>query len=127
VPLYDQNLSTLKLALQGEITTAMPNNGFSVVLYDTSGGFNSLTFNYTWGQFTSVGVTQTILASSPAESGLFNGTVGYYAIEVGGGPTDTINAQFDSLTAVPEPSTYAMFGFGLAMLFFVYRRKVGQA
>ena len=85
---------------------------FNVTNYNSSGAANSDSFlNDGGGQISFVG------------SGRFGAGSGFPSV-LDGGPADRYSAgTFDFTSAVPEPSTYAMLGFGLACLFSLARRK----
>jgi hypothetical protein len=123
VVLYDPGTNGA-LLLTGELNAAAPTVGtFTITLYDSS--FASLNYTYSWSAFT-VGSFKTVAATNPVELGLFSGTVSSYGLT----PTGTgssVSFTFDTLTSVPEPSTYAMLGAGLVGLYFFGRRRKARA
>ena len=100
------------------------NQNFEIILYDASLS-DTRTYQFAWNDFTSSGdaFTGTLLSTS----GTFTGGVGGYELALGGSPTDTVSYTFDSLaltaTAIPEPSSYAMFSLGALLLYGFQRRK----
>ena len=74
---------------------------------------NDIDQNFTWDSFT----------PDPVKTG-----VGTYGFAYVGTPTANPNTVFDLTvtgTAVPEPSTYALFGLGALALIVAYRRRNG--
>lgn len=119
-----QNFLTLQGSLNGTGTN-FSIGSFRIYLYDSS--FDSLAYNFNYTSFGSSVTSVTSGLDLADSSGPFNGTVVGYELDGSGTPSDTFSFTFDQLTAAPEPSTYAMLGFGMFMLYFVYRRKVRQA
>ncbi len=123
-PVADPATSRNYLTLEGTLVSKGVNfssGSFRITLFDSS--FNSLVYNFNYNSFSSVESFASVGLDTIDSSGLFNGTVSSWELDGGGTSSDTMTFNFDQLTAAPEPSTYAMFGFGLFMLYFVYRRK----
>jgi hypothetical protein len=119
VTIGDTNLSTLKIQLTGENTlvTNNPNDTLEFTLYETNGNYQ--VFDFTLGSFGGTGnlATENGVYNPGQSSGGITSPVDAFVLTADGGQTDTIGFQFDQLSAVPEPSTYAMLGFGVLALF----------
>ncbi len=129
VNLNNTAYATSGLSLTGELLSAAPTGSFQITLYDnqmSSGQLtlnNSLTYTFNWSSFNTTSESSVAAFNPAIAGGLFDGTVGAWELDVGSGPTETVAFQFDSLTAVPEPSTYALFGVGALALWALRRRK----
>jgi hypothetical protein len=123
---YGGNPSNLLLNLTG-FATAPTTGGFSVTLEGGSGKYVATTFN--WNSFTSTSSTVSVPVNvAGADSGFeWNNIVGFTWDS--GGSGSAINATYTNLTvsAVPEPSTYALMALGGLVLFFMVRRRKAQA
>jgi hypothetical protein len=111
--------ATSKLVLVATVTTN-PSSAFTVELADSNG--NTAVYTGNWSSFTT-GVPSTVDLTFASDSG-FDGTATAIAFSTGGSGSN-LAASLDSLTltAIPEPSTYASIA-GVAMLGFVaYRRR----
>jgi hypothetical protein len=133
-PVTISNIGTQFLTLTAA-TPAVSTSSFTIQLTDSSLGGNTLTYQFTAAEFLSLGVGNPGIAFSgvlldPLDVSSFTGAVTSYEINPSGLPGGTVSYRFDNLaftaTFVPEPSTYAMFGFGLFMLYVVYRRKANK-
>ena len=120
------NFLTLTASLQSQPSI----DNFSIYVYDsTFSDYN--VYDFLWSSFNHAGgIAFSGAYDAGASSGTFNGTVGGYELFPGGTTNDVhpnVSASFSKLeftaTFVPEPSTYAMFGFGLFMLYVISRRK----
>jgi len=97
-------------------------NGFGIEVFDTVGA--SVSFSGNWSDFTT-GASSTVSLEFAANNG-FNGTAAAVLLSTGG-TGQTLNVTFDTLAAIPEPSTYAALS-GIAVLGFVaYRRRRSAA
>ena len=122
--------NTGHLTMTGILNSVTPGTDkFSITLYDSS--FNSLIYQFNWSSFAGgspVAVTSNLLAPDSS----FNGTVSFWTLNLfgpGGDSPTTVGFTFDDLQsgAVPEPSTYALFGLGLGLVgFCLYRRQKGS-
>jgi hypothetical protein len=98
----------LQIAFWDSTLTQIPNSTIET-------GWSAISALNTWQQY-------TISGTSPAGTAY----VGVYAMNmVGAGTVSAVNVYFDdaSLTVVPEPSTLALAGLGVASLFLGRRRK----
>jgi hypothetical protein len=96
---------------------------FIVSIVGNSGSYDDSFVN--WQQFTGVTGAPTIGTSGD----MWYGSSGSFVVDNGyavntGAQTNTLAVQFNSVSAVPEPSTWAMMLLGFAGLgFMAYRRK----
>lgn len=108
-------LGSLQLAADASVS---PDTNFVIKLYDNEGDFVEAGFN--WSSFSAVG-TQTV-SSTLTTNVLFDGSNVFGWELATGGIGNGLTAQFSSLSAVPEPSTYAALA-GLCALGYVMVRR----
>ena len=112
--------SSLRLTLTGFVTTA-PTGAFSITLEDNVGNLSVTPFLWSSLGLSSSTVTNPVTVASP-----FNwNSVAGWTLDAGGSG-NSVNATFTSLnvTAVPEPSTYALLALGgLALSGYAIRRR----
>lgn len=117
---YNSSPANLRLTLTGFVTTS-PGGAFTISLEDNLGNISATPF--TWASFgsSSSNVTNSVTVVSPFN---WNNVVGW-TLDAGG-TGNAVNATFTSMnvTAVPEPSTYALLALsGLAFSGYVIRRR----
>lgn len=107
------------LQLIANVNAIPSTDGFTINLYDAEGDTASASFN--WSSF--ISGPQTVLATltysndfDPADTAL-----GWDLTPTGIG--GSVDVQFTSLTAVPEPSTYAALTGLLALGYVMVRRR----
>ena len=121
------SISSISPVLQIEVTgifTGATTGGFSIELFDADG--DSRQYNGFFTNFTP-SVSSTVTANFATETGIFNPTVASLSFVVLGAGSASANIQLSNLTAVPEPSTYALMALGGLVLFFMVRRRKVQA
>ena len=128
------------LALHGMFPTYFKEVGFSFVSGSQSSAFNTQE-NPTWGPQSGSGMyyklfnmnTSNLAAGYAIHFDLYNTKLCYNSKGQCGGTTDTDITQFApfshdaqsaiSVTAIPEPETYAMLLAGLGLMGFIARRR----
>jgi len=117
--------STLRLELTATVTTS-PTGGFTISLEDFSG--KQISTNFSWAAF-GTGVSTPVTVALGSDPGGFNyARVSNWNLNSGGNG-NTMNVALTQLrvTAVPEPSTYALLAVGAVGLFLSFRRRKVQA
>jgi hypothetical protein len=117
---YGGDPSNLRLEITGFVTTS-PGGSFTVTLEDNLSRTTSTSFLWSTFGLSSSTVATPITVVSPFN---WNNIVGW-TLEAGG-TGNIVNATFTSLdvTAVPEPSTYALLALsGLALGGYAVRRR----
>jgi hypothetical protein len=117
---YAGNPANLRLELTGLVTTS-PGGAFTITLEDNLGRTSATPF--TWSSF---GLSSSVVVNPVTVVSPFNwNNVSGWTLDAGG-TGNPVAATFTSLqaTAVPEPSTYALFAFGgLALGGYLIRRR----
>jgi hypothetical protein len=123
---YGGDPTNLRLNLTG-FATAPTTAGFFVTLEGGLGKYVSTSFN--WNSFTTTSSTVSVPVNvDGADAGFeWNNIVGFTWDSGGSGAA--INATYTNLTvtAVPEPSTYALMALGGLVMFYMIRRRKAQA
>jgi len=120
------SITSISPVLQIQVTgvfTGVTTGGFSIELFDADG--DSRQYNGFFTEFTP-SVSSTVTANFAVETGVFNPTVTGVSFVASGAGTASANIQLTNLTAVPEPSTYALMALGCLVLFFIARRRKAQ-
>jgi hypothetical protein len=98
--------------------TAASVGDFTTLLLSVNPGLSSAGYPNTWTEYT---------ATISGLSGPTSGAIGFRYFVTNGGPSgsnsDYIGIDTVTITAVPEPETYAMMGLGLALLGSLARRR----
>lgn len=121
------SISSISPVLQIQVTgvyTGASTGGFSIELFDADG--DSRQYNGFFTDFTP-SASSTVTANFATQTGLFDPTVTQVSFVASGAGTASANIQLTNLTAVPEPSTYALVALGGLALFFVIRRRKAKA
>jgi len=96
-----------------------PGGGFSVSIYDNV-GLEALVDGFTWSAFS--GGASITRSYTNIQSGFnFNNVVDWNLNS--GGSGNPMTATFDSIAAVPEPSTWVLLAGGLAIILLLRRRR----
>jgi len=120
-----QSLVAAKLAsLQLQIETDIANNQVGV---NTAVVFmQNTTETSAWGSFTSIGASSFGSFNGSIETSVIN-NLDLYRLTPGTGSGSNFGSlnlsSTGTISAVPEPSTYALMGFGVLLLVIAYRRK----
>jgi len=120
-------------ALYGDLTATYANGSASGVTTGTEGGFNYYTIPSASGQAGTFAAFENSVWSSSVNSSMGVSVTGSDSITLNGydrlgntySSVVSINNASGAITAgaVPEPSTYALMGFGALVLVIAYRRK----
>jgi len=110
-------LNTIQLTGTMSGTNAATN--FSVDLFNGA-LTQSRTYSGNLGGF-GTGSPATVVLTFVSETAAFNDIGGF--VYTGAGTGDPVNFTFDSLEAIPEPSTYALLALGLGSLVFFRMRS----
>jgi len=117
IPDYTNNSYILKLqATFGDTTTTAATTNFQIDLFDTNGNERLYTGNF--GNFFPKNTEVSVPLAYLSTTGAFNNSVislGLLTTGVGNGAIN-LNIKALNFVAVPEPSTYALCGTGLALL-----------
>ena len=97
--------------------------GFSIELFDIDG--DSRQYNGFFTNFTP-NVSSVVTANFAFETGVFNPTVTRISFVASGSGTSSANIQLSNLSAVPEPSTYALLAIAAVGFFLSIRRRKVQ-
>jgi hypothetical protein len=119
---YGGDPANLRLNLTGSVLTAPP-GAFTISLEDSLGGVSATSI--LWSSFSSSPSTFTAEVSLNVPLGFQWNNIGGWTLDAGGTGA-TVNATFTELTvtAVPEPSTYALLAIGaLALSGYAARRR----
>lgn len=111
--------SMTSLSLLGTFTGTAANN-FQMELFDADG--DSRIYQGNWSGFTP-SVPTSVSLGFLSETGTFNGTVVSIGFITAGSGLGSVNLVLDTLTAVPEPSTYALLVGGLAGIWALRRQR----
>jgi len=100
-----------------------PATGFQLWLYDSE--FNSYVYDGNWSDFTTGAESTVVLNAQVGQTGAFDftqvqGLDFFFDAGLGG---ETFNVTFDTLSAVPEPSTYAVLAGLVCLGYGVIRRR----
>jgi len=101
-------------------TLLNPNSTYFIEVRATS-GMNFYAIQYPWS-----GNSHSVISPTPTFTAWQDLGSGYGINNVTSLPNEGLSMQI-SATAVPEPSTCALFGLGALALIMVYRRKVAEA
>jgi hypothetical protein len=117
---YNGAPTNLRITLTGLVTTS-PGGAFTITLEDDLGRTSSTPFTWASWSTNSSTVTNAVTVVSP-----FNwDNVTAWTLDAGG-TGNAVNATFTSLnvTAIPEPSTYALLALsGLALVGYMIRKR----
>jgi hypothetical protein len=109
--------SLSEVVISGSMTSA-PTSNFSVVLYDSA----FATFNLSGGSWTNISSSGSDALTLDSGAGFNWASVQYIDINTGG-LGDTVAGTLTNISAVPEPSTYALIAGFAAFLFVAIRRR----
>lgn len=112
------------LSLTAKVTTD-PFSNFTITLEDGTGKVAIADFD--WTGFVGANPTYTVVASfSTLTSGFNFADVDYWTID-SGSSGNAIAASFTNLSAIPEPSSFALLALGAGALGFMVRRRMAKA
>lgn len=94
---------------------------FQIQIFDEEG--DDRLYQATWTDFTPSTLT-TVSMSFVSQTGTFDGNVASIGLLQGGGGTGTVNITMESLSAVPEPATWALVTGTLTAAMAFRRRRV---
>jgi hypothetical protein len=115
--------NTVSLSLTGTFT-GTATSAFQINLFDNAG--NDVLYQGSFSSF-SQGVSSTVtLLPISGGSGVFNNNVVSLAL-LTTGTGSTVNLTLDTLSAVPEPSTWAFTALGGVVLGLAVRRKMARS
>jgi hypothetical protein len=118
-PAFGDYTGSTQFTLTGTVISA-PSAGFTVLLEDSTG--DTATALFDWADF--IGGATISSTFTPVGGFDISDVINWNLVS--GGSGEAVNATFSSLSAttIPEPSTYALMGLGLAGLLIYRRRKV---
>jgi hypothetical protein len=119
------SVEDLQLTLTATVNTS-PSGGFTVSLEDNVG--IQISTNFAWSAFT-IGSSTVVSVPLGANPGGFNYTnvVNWNLNSGNNGNALNVTLSNLSVTAVPEPSTYALMALGGLVVFYMIRRRKIQA
>ncbi|MEO7931895.1 MAG: PEP-CTERM sorting domain-containing protein [Chthoniobacterales bacterium] len=111
--------STIQLTLA--VSGTNPNSAFTVRLYSSDFSFRTYS-----GFLSSFGSSQTTVVLTPGSGTITGNTVVAFGF-FGGGSGNSLNLTFDTITAVPEPSSYVLMIIGAMVLSRIAFKRRTQA